>query len=135
MIATNPIAMRNFTTKIQIVDGDIEKMMDFSLVSPPFQRRSQNPLWVQVRDFVDKSFQSFGLCPETDKLTKNQAQIMTVRLMHKHQDLDLYDQAEFDRLYDLYEDCEHGHHGVADDGDLGLGRQELTRLFMRVARL
>ena len=80
--------MANFTTKIQMVDGDIEKMMDFSTVSPPFQRKSQNALWVQVRDFVDKSFQSFGLCPETDKLTKNQAQIMTVRLMHKHQDLE-----------------------------------------------
>jgi hypothetical protein len=57
---------------------------------------------------------------------------MTVRLMHKHQDLDLYDQGEFDRLYDLYEDCEEGLLGA---GDLGLDRHELTKLFMRVARL
>lgn len=52
--------------------------------------------------------------------------------MHKHQDLDLYDQGEFDRLYDLYEDCEEGLLGA---GDLGLDRHELTKLFMRVARL
>jgi hypothetical protein len=105
-------------------------MVDFSQYSPPFKRVVQNPLWIQIRDFVDKSFESFGLSPETDKLTKNQAQIMTVRLMHKHQNLDLYDQAEFDKLYNLFEDCDgsHGH-------SLGLDRKELTKLFMRVAQL
>jgi len=66
-------------------------MVDFSEFSPPFQRVALNVMRVQVTDFVDKSFESFGLNPHTDKLSKNQAQIMTVRLMHKHQNLDLYD--------------------------------------------
>jgi hypothetical protein len=109
-------------------------MIDFSQYSPPFHRVVQNALWIQVRDFVDKSFESFGLSPEIDKLTKNQAQIMTVRLMHKHQNLDMYDQEEFDKLFNLFEDCDeeeeaaHGH-------STGLNRKELTKLFLRIAQL
>ena len=52
--------------------------------------------------------------------------------MHKHQSLDQYDQTEFDRLYNLYEDCD----GEARYGEVdGLDRRELTRLFMRVAKI
>jgi len=83
--------MKNFKEIISQVDDNIDPMYNFDEVSPPFERVVQNALTIQVRDFVNKSFESFGLSPEADKLTKTQAQIMTVRLMHKHGNLDQFD--------------------------------------------
>ena len=88
----------------------------------------------KLEQFVKNSFDRFNLNYETDSMSQENAQILIKDLMEKYGHGNAWDEQEFNRMFDLFqEDGEDDEEADSQAG--GLDINEFTKLVSRMAQL
>ena len=88
----------------------------------------------KLEAFVKKSFDRFELNIEKDSISQENAQILIKELMEKYGHGNAWDEQEFNRMFDLFqEDGEEDEEADSQAG--GLDKNEFTKLVSRMAQL
>ena len=88
----------------------------------------------KLDQFVKNSFDRFNYNYETDSMSQENAQILIKELMEKYGHGGAWDESEFNRMFDLFqEDGEDDEDADSQAG--GLDINEFTKLVSRMAQL
>ena len=86
--------------------------------------------------FVKESFERFGLDIASQSMSKKNAQTLIHDLMKEFGHENAWDEEEFNRTFDLFQEDDGGEDGVEVDPELGgLDKDEFTKLVSRMAQL
>ena len=88
----------------------------------------------KLEKFVRESFEKFNLDINTDQMNRENTKSLIKGLMEKYKNDDAWDEKEFDKMFDLFEED-----GEVDNGEQkeegGLDKNEFTKLVKRMAQL
>ena len=86
----------------------------------------------KLDNFVANSFKRFNLTDEQSTMTRENAELLMKELMVNHGLADAWDAAEFNKVFNLFEEDEPAEDGEAA-ANSGLDRSEFTKLVKRIA--
>ena len=88
----------------------------------------------KLEKFVRESFEKFNLDINTDQMNRENTKSLIKGLMEKYKNDDAWDEKEFDKMFDLFEeDGEEDNGEQKEEG--GLDKNEFTKLVKRMAQL
>ena len=86
----------------------------------------------KLEKFVSNSFLRFNLNSEDSTMTRENAMVLMKDLMVNHGLSDAWDEKEFNKVFDLFEEDDPNEEKGADDKS-GLDKGEFTKLVKRIA--
>ena len=86
----------------------------------------------KLEQFVDSSFERFNLNAKDSTMSKDNAQVLMKELMVEHGLADAWDESEFQKVFNLFEEDEPAEDGQ-ESKNSGLDKAEFTKLVKRIA--